>query len=276
MTASPAGTTSRDGGGRISLRAHAKLTITLRITGVRADGYHLIDAEMVSLDLHDVITVDPIASGLSASGPFAVGMPLDDTNLVARALQLTGVSAGVHIDKRIPHGGGLGGGSTDAATVLRWAGLGTTPDDLDRAARLGADIPFCLVGGRARVTGIGEIIDPLPQVARVVTLVIPPLGVSTPAAYRAWDDLGGPTADGPNDLEPAALTAEPELCRWRDLIGERIGKAPVLAGSGATWFTGDDRASALADLVDEGARIVVARTVPMEMATNQVALDSVE
>ena len=254
----------------VALRAHAKLTLSLRITGVRDDGYHLIDAEMVSLDLHDLISLTPGASGITASGPFSEGMPLDDSNLVARAMHLAGdadVDVGVHIDKRIPHGGGLGGGSTDAATVLRWRGYTASPSDLARVSQLGADIPFCLVGGRARVRGIGEVLDPLPHVDRVVTLVIPPLSVSTPAAYRAWDELGGPLANGPNDLEGAALVVEPELRRWRDLIGNRTGVAPVLAGSGATWFVEDERANALDDLVDEGARVVVARTVPMDVAT---------
>ena len=256
------------------LRAHAKLTLGLRLTGVRDDGYHLIDAEMVSLDLHDLITVTPSTTGLTASGPFADGMPLDNSNLVARALDLVVADggAGIHLDKQIPHGGGLGGGSTDAATVLRWGGMSIAPADLERAAALGADIPFCLVGGRARVRGIGEVVDPLPHIDRIVTLIIPPLAVSTPAAYRAWDALGGPTADGPNDLEAAALAVEPELERWRDLIGDRLGVAPVLAGSGATWFTDGERANALGDLVDEGARVVVARTVPMEVATNRSPL----
>lgn len=260
----------------VTLRAHAKLTLGLRITGVRDDGYHLIDAEMVSLDLHDLITMRPGRPGLTAVGPFADGIPLDASNLVARALVAAGAdtSTGIHLDKRIPHGGGLGGGSTDAATVMRWAGVATTPAELRRASQLGADIPFCLVGGRARVTGIGETVEPLPHVDRVVTLVIPPLGVSTPAAYRQWDEMGGPTADGPNDLEGAALAVEPRLRRWRDLIGERLGVAPVLAGSGATWFTEGERANALDDLVDEGARVVVARTVPMEVATNLVPLDT--
>ncbi len=258
----------------LTLRAHAKLTLGLRITGVRDDGYHLIDAEMVSLDLHDLITVTPGATGLTASGPFSDGMPLDESNLVARARRLIGtdVAFGLHLHKQIPHGGGLGGGSTDAATVLRWGGVGTAPSDLQHAATLGADIPFCLVGGHARVRGIGEIVEVLPHTDRVVTLVIPPLRVSTPAAYRAWDDLGAPTADGPNDLEPAAIAVEPELARWRDLIGDRVGVAPVLAGSGATWFTEGERANALGDLVDEGARVVLARTVPMDVATNRSPL----
>ena len=263
-------------GASITLRAHAKLTLELRITGVRDDGYHLIDAEMVSLDLHDLITVSPGRPGLTAAGPFAEGIPLDDSNLVSRALRAAGADAstGVHLDKHIPHGGGLGGGSTDAATVMRWAGFATTPPELLRASKLGADIPFCLVGGRARVRGIGEVIEPLPHVDRIVTLIIPPLGVSTPAAYRAWDALGAPTAPGPNDLEPAALVVEPRLRRWRDLIGDRLGEAPVLAGSGATWFTEGERANALDDLVGEGARVVVARTVPMDVAANLIPLDA--
>ena len=252
-----------------TLRAHAKLTLTLKMTGVRADGFHLIDAEMVSLDLHDLLVFDPSRTGLAAMGQFAEGVPTDGSNLVARALELAGGSAHVTIDKRIPHGGGLGGGSTDAATAMRWAHYPTDAAALARAAALGADISFCLVGGRARVTGIGEIITPLPHVDRTVTLVIPPLAVSTPAAYRAWDDLGGPTVDGPNDLEPAAIAVEPRLARWRDTIGDRTGVAPTLAGSGATWFVAGEHSNALADLVDEGVTVVLARTVPSEVATTQ-------
>jgi 4-diphosphocytidyl-2-C-methyl-D-erythritol kinase len=248
-----------------TVRAHAKLTRTLKMTGVRDDGFHLLDAEMVSLDLHDLITITRGGDGIDVTGPFADGVPTDGSNLIARALELAGERAHVSVDKRIPHGGGLGGGSTDAAAVLHWAGFGRDPDALVAASRLGADISFCLVGGRARVGGIGEIVEPLPHVERTITLVIPPLAVSTPAAYRAWDELGGPTGDGPNDLEVAALTVEPRLRWWRDAIAERIGEPPVLAGSGATWFTertftDDERDNALGDLVDEGARLVVTTT----------------
>jgi 4-diphosphocytidyl-2-C-methyl-D-erythritol kinase len=270
------GTGAGDGGvggvgGPITLRAHAKLTLGLRITGVRDDGYHLIDAEMVSLDLHDLVTLTPGGHGIDASGPFCDGIPLDGTNLVARAVRLAGTvdDVGVHLHKLIPHGGGLGGGSTDAATVLRWCGYGSSASALEHASRLGADIPFCLVGGRARVRGIGELVEPLPHLDRTVTLIIPPLAVSTPAAYRAWDDLGGPLADGPTDLEPAALVVEPELRRWRDRIADCVGTAPVLAGSGATWFVDGARANALGELVDEGARVVMARTVPMDVAAGR-------
>jgi 4-diphosphocytidyl-2-C-methyl-D-erythritol kinase len=240
-----------------TLLAPAKLTLSLRIVGVRPDGYHLIDAEMVSLSLHDLVTIDPGAAGISVGGRYADGVPTGPTNLVAAALRAAGRDAGVAIDKRIPNGGGLGGGSSDAAAVLRWAGV----SDLELAASIGADVAFCLVGGRARVTGVGEVVESLPFVQRTVTLVIPPLAVSTPAAYAAWDALGGPTADGPNDLEPAALHVAPELARWRDRIGEACGLRPVLAGSGATWFVLGEHRNALAALGGEGAEVVVARTV---------------
>jgi 4-diphosphocytidyl-2-C-methyl-D-erythritol kinase len=242
----------------IELVAPAKLTLTLRITGVRDDGYHEIDAEMVALDLADVLTIDPAGDGIAVSGRYAEGVPADGSNLVAGALQLAGRTAAVHIDKRIPHGGGLGGGSADAAAVLRWAGF----TDLVAASRLGADIPFCMVGGRARVRGIGEVVTPMAFEPLDVTLVAPPVHVSTPAVFAAWDDLGGPTADGPNDLEPAALAVAPALQRWRDRIAEACGVTPVLAGSGATWFVPGKRDDALASLRGEGVTVVVARTVP--------------
>ena len=245
----------------VQLHAPAKLTLSLRITGVRDDGYHLIDAEMVSLSLHDQITIESGRTGIATTGRYAAGVPTDDSNLVAKALRLAGRRAHVTIDKQIPHGGGLGGGSSDAAAVLRWAGWGTRPGDLKTAARLGADIAFCLVGGRARVGGIGEIVEPLPHVERTVTLVIPPLGVSTPAVYQAWDQLGGPTAEGANDLEPAAISVEPALARWRDLIGDACGNTPTLAGSGATWFVHGEHSNALAALGNEGAEIIAARTI---------------
>ena len=238
------------------LAAPAKLTWTLRITGVRPDGYHLIDAEMTTLDLADELVVERGGSGIEVTGPYAAGVPVDDSNLVAKALRRAGVDAAVRIDKRIPHGGGLGGGSADAAAVLRWLGV----IDVDVALGLGADVPFCLVGGQARVRGIGEHVEPLPFEPRVVTLVVPPLHVPTAAVYRRWDDLGGPAGDTGNDLEPAALAVEPQLRVWRDRIGDAAGESPSLAGSGATWFLEGERDNALAPLRSEGAAVIVTRT----------------
>jgi 4-diphosphocytidyl-2-C-methyl-D-erythritol kinase len=213
--------------------APAKLTLSLRVTGVRDDGYHLIDAEMVTLDLCDeLIIADGDGLEVLAETGQRLHVPSDDSNLVRRALALAGRTARVTLTKRIPSGAGLGGGSADAGAVLRWAGF----DDAVAAAGLGADVPFCLVGGRARVEGIGERLTPLPFVERTLTLLTPPFGCSTPAVYRMWDRLGGPVSPGPNDLEAAALAVEPQLGRYRDELGEASGEAPVLAGSGSTWF----------------------------------------
>ena len=223
------------------LEAWAKLTRSLRVVGVREDGYHLLDAEMVTLDLHDTLVI--------GEGPgCANDLPPD--NLVSRALAAVGRDD-VHVEltKRIPAGAGLGGGSADAAAVLRWAGC----TDLSVAASLGADVPFCVVGGRARVGGIGDVVAALPFVEMTFTLLTPPLHVSTPLVYAEWDRLGGPRNDGGvNDLEPAALSLVPELARWRDRLGDATGQVPVLAGSGGTWFV---------EGAYEGEGLVVTKTV---------------
>jgi len=216
----------------VVLRARAKLTVSLRVTGVRDDGLHLIDAEMVTLDLADTLTVDETAPpGVVYEGPHGDGLATGD-DLVTRALALVGRSARVVVDKQIAAGAGLGGGSADAAAVLGWGGW----TDLAGAARLGADVAFCLVGGRARVGGIGEVVEPLPPQPRTFTLLTPPVYCPTPAVYAAWDELGGPTGEHGNDLEPAALVVRPELARWRDELAEASGAVPMLAGSGSTWF----------------------------------------
>ena len=216
-------------------RAPAKLTLSLRVTGVRADGYHDLDAEMVTIDLADELRFAD-GDSLEVVGPAAGGAPPGHDNLVRRALAAVGRTAAVVLHKRIPAGAGLGGGSADAAAVLRWAGC----RDLALAASLGADVPFCLVGGRARVAGLGEMVEPLPFEARTFTVLTPPFGCSTVEVYRAWDRLGGPTGDGPNDLEPAALAVEPRLAAWRDRLAGATGRRPVLAGSGSSWFVEGD------------------------------------
>ena len=114
--------------------------------------------------------------------------------------------------------------------MLRWAGC----TDLFVAAGLGSDVPFCLVGGRASVQGVGERVTPLPFEARDYLLLLPPFGVDTARVYRAWDEDPGDAA--PNALAAAALAVEPRLARWRDALGDLVGSEPALAGSGSTWF----------------------------------------
>ena len=216
----------------VVLSAPAKLTLSLRVVGRRDDGLHLVDAEMVAIDLADRLHVSdgdglqvvPVGGGLEV----VVG----DDNLVARALRLAGRSAAVVVHKAIPAGAGLGGGSSDAAAILRWAGW----TDVVEAAAIGADVSFCMVGGRARVTGVGEVVEPLEFRALSFTLLTPPVGCRTADVYRRWDELGGPAGESGNDLEPAALDLVPDLARWRDDLGDATGLCPRLAGSGSTWF----------------------------------------
>jgi len=232
------------------LFAPAKLTTRLRITGVRADGYHLLEAEMVSLDFGDSLELVEDETGLTAVD-YATGRSIEITgpNLVTRALALCGRDAAIAIRKRIPAGAGLGGGSSDAAAILRWAGY----LDAEGAAGIGADVAFCLLGGRARVAGIGETVEPLEFEARTFTLLTPPFGCPTPAVYAEWDRLGGPIGENGNDLEPAALSLRPELEHWKDVLGEVSGQTPRLAGSGSTWFVSGEF---------PGDGRVVARTIP--------------
>lgn len=214
--------------------APAKLTLSLRITGVRSDGYHLIDAEMTTLDFGDWLEITSADAGvhmLTTAATVTEHVASCD-NLITKALTLASRKAGVKVYKNIPFGSGLGGGSTNAAALLRWAGF----TDVESSASIGADVAFCLVGGRARVKGIGELVESVPYSYEHFTLLTPPISCSTPAVYQAWDELGGPEGANGNDLEPAALHVFPELERWRDELGNATGVIPRLAGSGSTWF----------------------------------------
>jgi 4-diphosphocytidyl-2-C-methyl-D-erythritol kinase len=239
-------------GEAVEVHALAKLTLSLHVTGVGPDGYHLLDAEMVTVDLADTLYFSP-GVGLDVEMVETVetvemvetvadgcaSVPAGPSNLVVRALALVGREAHVRLVKRIPAGAGLGGGSADAAAVLRWAGA-VGPAGIEAAVKLGSDVPFCLAGGgRARVSGVGEVLQPLPfddVAGDTYTLLIPPFGVPTGAVYHAWDEMGGPVSGNLNDLEPAALLVEPRLAEWRDRLGEATGEPPRLAGSGSTWF----------------------------------------
>lgn len=251
------------------LLAPAKLTWSLRVGERRDDGYHDLEAEMVSLDLADELELAEPGEGIELEadpGARAAELDLGEGNLVERALSLAGRRAHVRLRKRIPLGGGLGGGSADAAAVLRWAGI----SDLDLAVQLGGDVPFCLKGGRALVRGIGERVEPLEHLERCVVLVLPPFGVDTAAAYRALDELRAEGAQRPerNELRPAAERVAPALRRWREVLEDLCGVEAVLAGSGSTLFIEGSLSSlglaGLEELEVEGrrGRLIEARAVP--------------
>jgi 4-diphosphocytidyl-2-C-methyl-D-erythritol kinase len=231
---------SRHHGVSVTESAPAKLTLSLRITGVRDDGLHELQAEMVTIDLADTLTFSE-GSGLTVIDGVVGDLGLDtltDDNLVDRALALVGRTAAVRLTKRIPVGAGLGGGSADAAAVLRWGAV-TSPHV---AAQLGSDVPFCVAGGRASVSGVGDCVTPLAFQDRKFVLLLPPISVDTGAVYRAWDylhrkDGSSPdTEDSGNDLEEAALVVAPQLRHWRETFAGITGRRPRLAGSGSTWF----------------------------------------
>ena len=194
----------------LTYRAHAKINWALNITGRRPDGYHLLDMLMQGIELCDELRLEA-AEGLSLR---VNGEPAGEENLVlkaARALnRRTGRALGARLalTKRVPERAGLGGGSADCAAALRglnalWD-LGLSERELlDIGETLGADVPFCLTGGLARVSGIGEVIEPVAHAPRIpLVLVRPGGGLSTAAVFRLYDGGGFPEAR----FNAAALT----------------------------------------------------------------------
>jgi 4-diphosphocytidyl-2-C-methyl-D-erythritol kinase len=215
----------------VRIDAFAKLTLSLHITGTRADGYHELDATMVSItEPHDSLVVRPAAqTSLTITGPFAESVPADETNLAWRAADACGATVEMELHKEIPSGAGLGGGSADAAAVLTALG-----GDASLAATLGADVPFCLRGGFAIVRGIGDRLDRGESLSLSVVVATPPFSCSTADVYRAWDELGGPH-DDVNDLRAAAEDVEPRLIEFRRRVEEAAEAPAILAGSGSSY-----------------------------------------
>lgn len=253
--------------GELSALAPAKVNLSLRITGKRADGYHLLDSVTVFTDFGDRITVAPSDQRtLTVEGPFAAGIPTDEGNLVLKAANAlcreTGQDLGARITltKSLPAAGGIGGGSSDAAVTMHmlnclW-GLGLSAQDLARiGVALGADMPVCLHGRPCRMQGIGEDLTDLPPLPPIgILLANPGEACETPAVFKARtgpfspgfpdfapgqsaQDLAEALADHPNDLTPAAQSVCPAigplLATLDTLPGRLIAR---MSGSGATCF----------------------------------------
>ena len=267
--------------------ARAKINWSLNITGLRADGYHLLDMLMQTIDLHDTLEIEP-AVGLSLT----VGdTPAGEENLVLRAAMALNRHAGTRrgarmaLIKRIPARAGLGGGSADCATALRalnglW-GLGLSEVELlEIGLSLGADVPFCLTGGLARVRGIGEDILPVPQAPSIpLVLVVPGGGLSTGAVFSLWDRGGYPEVRLDNAALAGAVTAGrldevDRLCAnaltapavsLMPEIGSLIERMRAL-GAGAAFMTGSGSAVVGAFADDDAARCA-ARSLPGALLT---------
>lgn len=265
------------------IAAPAKLTLSLRILGLRDDGFHALEALTVSVsEPADALVVEEAAPGtvaLAVTGVTA-DVPADEHNLVVRAARAVlpeGVGLRIALHKVIPPGAGLGGGSSDAGAVLRTLRdrFGVDSERVAQAAAaLGSDVPFCVAGGPAWMRGRGEVLDPVALRGAVTVLVVkPPFPLHTPPVYRAWDELGGPASERSlpapaavahltsrlvNDLEPAAEHVEPRLRPFRASLEAAAGRPALLAGSGsACWvpFDDGDEAEAAAVRVSEALRL---------------------
>lgn len=252
---------------RAVVPSFAKVNLSLKVLGRRADGYHELRTVFQTVGLHDRITLEftPARRGLEVTLEDPLAIP---DNLALRAARLYCERQGVRgrlrmrLEKRIPMGAGLGGGSSNAAAVLLALGPLTgrcvPPEALgDMAAGLGSDVPFFLYGGTALGLGRGEELYPLPDAPRYPVLIVaPPVHVSTAEAYLA---LGRPELTSPvdcrklrnfqsfvwraeylsgaeNDFESAVFRLHPELGRWKRKL-ERLGaRAARLSGSGAALF----------------------------------------
>lgn len=214
-----------------TLFAPAKLTTYLHLTGKRHDGYHTIDAEMVSLDFGDTLEVRHSSQGSSVTGCEGVS---GADNLITKVLERLGRHAEVRVAKRIPMGAGLGGGSANAAAILRWAGV----DDPSFGAQFGADVPFCMRGGRAQVSGIGEVVRPREFEHRTYTLLLLPFFVSTAEVFAEFDrqTFHESELDAQNHLWHAAASVEPRLSVARKWLHAQTRSRVCLAGSGSTLF----------------------------------------
>jgi len=238
--------------------ARAKTNLGLAVLGRRPDGYHELHTLFATLNLADRIRLEPLDRGIRLLIQGA-DLPADETNLAYRAalsyLEAARIPRGVRItlEKKIPVAAGLGGGSADAAAVLRGMErlFGAGVDLKALALKLGADVPFLLEGGLAEARGVGERIRPLPFRKLHFVLLNPGLSVATGEVYRALTpkDFGPPLfveailealkkGEVPpwrNDLEPPAFRLHPRLALLKkELLS--LGFSPLLSGSGATFL----------------------------------------
>jgi 4-diphosphocytidyl-2-C-methyl-D-erythritol kinase len=246
--------------------APAKINLHLHVVGLRPDGYHLLDSLVVFAGIGDRLSVSAADRlSLSLTGPFAAGLAAESDNLVLRAARALAARAGIEptgalmLEKNLPVASGIGGGSADAAAALRllsrfWGLPPAVSDPL--AAGLGADVPVCVAGVPALMSGIGEILAPAPAVPDIgIVLVNPGVAVATPAVFRArsaafsdparfaangWrdaDSLVAALRATQNDLEPPARLLAPAIGAVLDTLTATPGCLLArMSGSGATCF----------------------------------------
>lgn len=234
----------------LGLRAPAKINLALHVTGQRDDGYHLLDSVVMFADVGDRLEFVPGPQlQLAVQGPFAHGVPTDHRNLVWKAAELAGWTGDIRLTKNLPHGGGIGGGSSDAAALLR-----AVAPHVDGAV-LGADVPVCQFGSAVRMRGIGGHLDPISPAPELAALLVTP-GVAVPTAevFRRLTRKNNsalsplPTTSDPNvwfdwlttqrnDLEAPAIDYAPVIQKTLSAIRQSPGcRLARMSGSGSTCF----------------------------------------
>ncbi|MAT38651.1 MAG: 4-(cytidine 5'-diphospho)-2-C-methyl-D-erythritol kinase [Ectothiorhodospiraceae bacterium] len=250
----------------VELRAYAKINIGLQIVRKRDDGFHDIDTVFHRVDVYDTIKLTPAESGVTIKCDTPT-IPTDDTNLCARAakalLDATGSTKGVHIllEKRIPVGAGLGGGSSDAASVLtgltELLHLTISPDELAQIAeKIGSDVPYFLRDGSAYAKGKGEILSYFElDLPYWIVLVYPGIHISTPWAYGRFEfnpqlpihNLQKLLLEHKalpvrwvnsirNDFEPIVFEAHEEIMRVKEVLYRTGADFALMSGSGSSVF----------------------------------------
>lgn len=256
------------------LAAPAKLNLFLHVIGRRPDGYHLLQTAFRLIDLCDWITIAPCDDGAIRLESDLPGVPADE-NLAMRAARALKNAAGaragaaIRIEKRIPVGAGLGGGSSDAATTLialnRVWGTGLSRDELATVAvALGADVPFFLLGCNAFGEGIGEVLAPLDLAPAWYVVLTPQVAVSTAEMFAAPELTRNAkpikitaffNGFGRNDLEPVVCARYPEVAKhlaWLRGFGDAR-----MSGSGSSVFAefaSQAEAQAVVARIPEGMR----------------------
>jgi 4-diphosphocytidyl-2-C-methyl-D-erythritol kinase len=279
----------------ITLRAFAKINLSLRVSAAREDGFHDVQTLLQAIDLFDRVKCE------TRRGPFEIrcdmpGVPTDGRNLVWKAAKLLWDASGragepqgaiVTLQKQIPMMAGLGGGSSDAAAALiglrrLWKLRVGDAQVHALASRLGSDVPFFLLGGTALGLGRGDELYPLANLPRYwVVLAIPPFGIATPDAYRWLDEArqGGTTASrGPtgtmvpsllpnvlfvNDLEAPVAAHHPVIDELKQRLADRGALLAAMSGSGSTVFgvfpSVSAARSATRAVASTGAKVLTAR-----------------
>lgn len=252
--------------------APAKINLTLEVVELESNGYHALDTIFCWLDLEDTLELekaDQTSLHMTSDVVDLADVGQDENNLVLKALRAMEKAAGrtlptqLELVKRIPSGGGLGGGSADAAATLFGLnilhGLGLSQEQMMELARpLGADVAFGLVGGAARGTRYGDVLEPCSLKTDIwelqLVLVMPDFGCPTPAVYKLWDENPSHPAKGcserflqarsaeeqlglvANDLEEPAFLLRPELREYKKLMSKAGLSGVCLSGSGSTLF----------------------------------------